>query len=174
MLATAKLPVPKSRAVCCANVKQHAVRDGIAGCRARCVAGRPLRGFRSHPMVFGPPGSGLRGCVPRRKLCPCLVRALWRNGGLSPRSSNWLLAPSNGAHRANGLKRGPSRAVGDDPFLTLVTVVGAGSSQRELLRRLENQPVSCTTFWFAKRMVGHRSSRPDCRLSHILSQMASR
>jgi len=88
-----------SRAACRANVKQHAwsVRGGIAGCPARCAAGRPSRGFRSRPMVFVPPGSGLRGCVPRRRLGSCLARALWRNGGLSPRSSNWLLAPPIGA-----------------------------------------------------------------------------
>jgi len=109
MLATSKLPVPTSCAVCCAKVKQHAVRGRDAGCRACCVVGRPSRGFRSHPMVFVPPGSRLCGCVPRRTLCPCLVRALWRNGGLSPQSSNCLLGPSNGAHRGNDPMQGPFR-----------------------------------------------------------------
>src|SRR6516162_447146 len=109
MLATSKLPVPTSCAVCCAKVKQHAVRGRDAACRACCVVGRPSRGFRSHPMVFVPPGSRLCGCVPRRTLCPCLVRALWRNGGLSPRSSSCLLGPSNGAHRGNDPMQGPFR-----------------------------------------------------------------
>jgi hypothetical protein len=41
-----------------------------------------------------------------------------------------LLAPSIAARLANGLKRGPSRAVGDDLFLTLGVTATEGPTVR--------------------------------------------
>src|SRR6516164_7375327 len=62
------------------------LRNRSARCCAHCWAARPAREFRTPRTVFVPPGSGLPGCVRRRRLCLCFAPALWRNDRLFLRS----------------------------------------------------------------------------------------